>query len=64
MDVAAHAPGTVCWIDIGAPDPGAAAAFHKLLPAADYVEVPAAPHGLLWTHAEEVNEALLAFLAK
>jgi predicted enzyme related to lactoylglutathione lyase len=28
MDVAAHASGTVCWIDIGAPDPGAAAAFY------------------------------------
>jgi hypothetical protein len=23
-----------------------------------------APHGLLWTHADEVNEALLAFVAK
>jgi non-heme chloroperoxidase len=38
--------------------------FHKLLPEADYVEIPGAPHGLLWTHAAEVNEALLAFLAK
>jgi non-heme chloroperoxidase len=38
--------------------------FHKLLPEADYVEVTGAPHGLLWTHAEEVNEALFAFLAK
>ncbi|MGW4463991.1 alpha/beta fold hydrolase [Micromonospora sp. NPDC004704] len=38
--------------------------FHKLLPDADYVELEGAPHGLLWTHAEEVNEALLAFLAK
>jgi non-heme chloroperoxidase len=38
--------------------------FHKLLPKADYVEIDGAPHGLLWTHAEEVNEALLAFLAK
>ena len=38
--------------------------FHKLLPKAHYVEVDGAPHGLLWTHAEEVNEALLAFLAK
>ncbi|MFF8593866.1 alpha/beta fold hydrolase [Streptomyces sp. NPDC015220] len=38
--------------------------FHELLPSADYVEVEGAPHGLLWTHAEEVNEALLAFLAK
>ncbi|MEW2297790.1 alpha/beta hydrolase [Streptomyces sp. NPDC006743] len=38
--------------------------FHKALPAADYVEVEGGPHGLLWTHAAEVNEALLAFLAK
>jgi pimeloyl-ACP methyl ester carboxylesterase len=38
--------------------------FHKLLPHADYVEIDNAPHGLLWTHADEVNEALLAFLAK
>jgi non-heme chloroperoxidase len=39
-------------------------AFAKLLPEADYVEIEGAPHGLLWTHADEVNAALLAFLAK
>ena len=39
-------------------------AFHAALPSADYVEIEGAPHGLLWTHADEVNEALLAFLAK
>jgi pimeloyl-ACP methyl ester carboxylesterase len=38
--------------------------FRKLLPTADYVEIDGAPHGLLWTHGEEVNAALLAFLAK
>ncbi|KQZ11217.1 alpha/beta hydrolase [Agromyces fucosus] len=38
--------------------------FTKRLPAADYVEIEGAPHGLLWTHGAEVNEALLAFLAK
>ncbi|MFF3909681.1 alpha/beta fold hydrolase [Streptomyces sp. NPDC001848] len=38
--------------------------FHKALPHADYVEIDGAPHGLLWTHAEEVNNALLTFLAK
>jgi peroxiredoxin len=38
--------------------------FHKLLPQAEYVEIDNAPHGLLWTHGDEVNEALLAFLAK
>ncbi|MFP3464979.1 alpha/beta fold hydrolase [Leifsonia sp. SIMBA_070] len=41
-----------------------ARAFRKLLPEADYVEVEGAPHGLLWTHAAEVTEALLAFLRK
>ena len=28
------------------------------------VEVPGAPHGLLWTHAAEVNAVLLSFLAR
>jgi len=37
--------------------------FHELLPQATYVEINGAPHGLLWTHADEVNAALLAFLA-
>jgi non-heme chloroperoxidase len=36
--------------------------FRTLLPDATYVEIDGAPHGLLWTHAAEVNEALLAFL--
>ncbi|MGY1550275.1 alpha/beta fold hydrolase [Microbacterium sp. A588] len=36
--------------------------FRQALPDAQYVEVDGAPHGLLWTHAEEVNVALLAFL--
>lgn len=38
--------------------------FSALLPEADYVEIEGAPHGLLWTHADEVTEALLAFLRK
>ncbi len=38
--------------------------FAKALPNADYVEIEGAPHGLLTTHTAEVNEALLAFLAK
>ncbi|MFJ8129034.1 alpha/beta fold hydrolase [Streptomyces hydrogenans] len=46
------------------PAEGTARPFHKALPSADYVEIEGAPHGLLWTHAEEVNSALLAFLAK
>lgn len=36
--------------------------FRTLLPAATYVEIEGAPHGMLRTHAAEVNEALLAFL--
>ncbi|GAB3160963.1 bromoperoxidase [Myceligenerans halotolerans] len=36
--------------------------FHEALPEAEYVEVDGAPHGLLWTHAAEVNEALLGFV--
>ncbi|MCR2764246.1 alpha/beta hydrolase [Microbacterium sp. zg.B48] len=38
--------------------------FRLAVPAADYVEIEGAPHGLLWTHADEVNSALTAFLAK
>ena len=37
--------------------------FRELLPDAVYVELEGAPHGLLWTHGAEVNEALLAFLS-
>jgi len=38
--------------------------FHAAVPDAEYVEIEGAPHGLLWTHADEVNAALLAFVAK
>ena len=38
--------------------------FAKAMPSATYVEIEGAPHGLLWTHAQEVNEALLSFLAQ
>jgi pimeloyl-ACP methyl ester carboxylesterase len=38
--------------------------FYTAVPTADYVEIEGAPHGLLWTHAQAVNEALLTFLAK
>jgi non-heme chloroperoxidase len=34
----------------------------KLLPDAEYVKIDSAPHGLCWTHAEEVNKVLLEFL--
>jgi pimeloyl-ACP methyl ester carboxylesterase len=36
--------------------------FRQALPEAEYVEVDGAPHGLLWTHADDVNTALHAFL--
>ncbi len=36
--------------------------LHELLPRARYVEVAGAPHGLIWTYANEVNRELLAFL--
>jgi non-heme chloroperoxidase len=38
--------------------------FSKMVPSADYIEIEGAPHGMLWTHADEINEALLTFLAK
>jgi non-heme chloroperoxidase len=36
--------------------------FAKALPTAEYVEIDGAPHGMLWTHADEVNKILLDFL--
>ncbi|MFV2022593.1 alpha/beta fold hydrolase [Micromonospora sp. LOL_023] len=36
--------------------------FRRALPDAEYVEIEGAPHGLLWTHAEEVNGVLRTFL--
>jgi len=36
--------------------------FHKLNTRAEYIEIDGAPHGMAWTHAEEVNEALLGFV--
>jgi pimeloyl-ACP methyl ester carboxylesterase len=36
--------------------------FHAALPSATYVELEGAPHGMLWTHADEVTSALLDFL--
>ncbi|MFF0445400.1 alpha/beta fold hydrolase [Streptomyces sp. NPDC004609] len=38
--------------------------LYGLLPQASYAEVADAPHGLLWTHSEEINRILLAFLAR
>lgn len=36
--------------------------FSALLPDAQYVEVDGAPHGMLWTHADEVNATLVPFI--
>lgn len=40
--------------------------FHKAFPEAEaeYVEIEGAPHGVLWTHATEVNTVLLDFVAR
>jgi peroxiredoxin len=35
----------------------------KMLPSATYIEIEGAPHGMLWTHGEEINKALVNFLA-
>lgn len=37
--------------------------FTALVPEATYVEIDGAPHGLLWTHAKDVNQALLEFVS-
>jgi pimeloyl-ACP methyl ester carboxylesterase len=36
----------------------------KLINGAELVVIKDGPHNIAWTHAEEVNEALLKFLAK
>lgn len=38
--------------------------FQESFPEATYVEVEGAPHGLLWTHPDEVNTALRDLLAR
>jgi non-heme chloroperoxidase len=35
---------------------------HELIPGSEYVAIDDAPHGLCWTHADEVNAHLLPFL--
>ncbi|WP_156250305.1 alpha/beta fold hydrolase [Pseudactinotalea terrae] len=36
--------------------------FRQALPEARYLEIDGAPHGLLWTHASDVNDALRSFI--
>jgi pimeloyl-ACP methyl ester carboxylesterase len=38
--------------------------MHALVKGSTYAVAKDAPHGLTWTHADEVNRALLAFLGK
>lgn len=38
--------------------------FHAAFPEAEYVEIDGAPHGMLWTHAAEVNAVLLPFVQR
>lgn len=38
--------------------------FHAAFPEAEYHEIEGAPHGMLWTHADEVNAVLLPFITK
>lgn len=38
--------------------------FRQAVPDAEYIEIEGAPHGLLWTHADDVNNALTVFLAR
>ena len=37
---------------------------HELVKGSQYVVVKDGPHGITWTHAQQVNEALLSFLAQ
>lgn len=64
---AIRASGKPCMILHGTADnilpiDATARRFHEILPEVEYFEIENAPHGLLWTHAEEVNAALLSFL--
>ena len=34
---------------------------HELIAESEYVVIKGAPHGLCWTHADEVNAELLRF---
>jgi pimeloyl-ACP methyl ester carboxylesterase len=38
--------------------------FHAAFPEAEYHEIDGAPHGMLWTHAAEVNAVLLPFVQR
>ena len=35
----------------------------KMLKNVKFVELPGGPHGVLWTHADQINKELISFLA-
>lgn len=37
--------------------------FAQQLPTAEYVEIEGAPHGMLWTHADEITSILVRFVS-
>jgi non-heme chloroperoxidase len=45
------------------PIASAGARTGHLIKDAHYVVVKGAPHGMLWTHAAEINDALVKFLS-
>lgn len=49
--------------DANVPIDHSARRLRTMLPDAQYVELEGAPHGMLWTHPDQVNEVLLPFLA-
>ena len=46
------------------PIDAAGARTHELVKNSRYVVIDGAPHGCLWTHADEINRALLEFLTQ
>jgi peroxiredoxin len=48
--------------DVNVPIDVTSRVLAKMLPSATYIEIEGAPHGMPWTHAEEINKALLDFL--
>ena len=48
--------------DVNVPIDVTSRVLAKMLPSATYIEIEGAPHGMLWTHGEEINKALLDFL--
>lgn len=49
--------------DVNVPIDVTSRVLAKMLPSATYIEIEGAPHGMLWTHGEEINKVLLDFLA-